>query len=173
MNIATAVDRVVSRSGVTRVPYEQSLFDELNGAIDFYRGAPDALIQVLHRAQEVFGYMRPDVVAFICRRLRLPLAHAYGVIGFYSFFSKVPQGKYPVRVCTGTACYVRGSDQLLRGLRKELGVDVDQTTADGRFSLRCVRCVGACGLAPVIMVGTEFHGNLRTDRLKKILGRYK
>ncbi len=167
------VDRAVSRSGVTLKPYEQALFAELDAAITHYERKSTALIQILHRAQELFGYLRPDVVEHISRNLRLPLSHTYGVIGFYSFFSKAPLGKYTVKVCTGTACYVRGADQLLRGISKELGVKPGETTADGRFSLRCARCVGACGLAPVLMINDDVVSKLRSDRIRKVLNQYK
>jgi len=131
------------------------------------------LIQVLHRAQELFGYLREDVVKYIARELRLPVSRVHGVIGFYSFFSRVPQGKYTVSVCLGTGCYVKGADRILRGFEKNLGIQPGQTSADGRFSLRCVRCVGACGVAPVAMVGNDLHTQIRMENVKKVLKAYK
>ena len=105
--------------------------------------------------------------------MRLPISHVYGVIGFYSFFSRVPQGKHTISVCTGTACYVRGAEALLRSFEKELGIKNGETSADGRFSLRCARCVGACGLAPVAMIGDRVHGHLKSNEVKKVLKAYK
>lgn len=163
----------ISRSGVVAAPFEQALFAELQLAVEFYDRAPDALIQILHRAQELFGYLREDVIQYVAHELRVPISQVYGVIGFYSFFSRVPQGKHTVSVCTGTACYVRGAETLLRSFEKELNIKSGQTTSDGRFSLRCARCVGACGLAPVAMVGDRVHGNVKSNEVKKILKTYK
>ncbi len=173
MTSLSDIQQGISRSGVVQAPYEQVLFAELQAAIDFYKKAPDALIQILHRGQELFGYLREDVVHYIAHQLRLPISRVYGVIGFYSFFSRVPQGKYTVSVCTGTACYVRGADALLRSFEKELQIKTGQTTSDGKFSLRCARCVGACGLAPVAMIGDHVHGNLKGNEVKKTLKAYK
>ncbi|MCL2330118.1 MAG: NADH-quinone oxidoreductase subunit NuoE [Phycisphaerae bacterium] len=167
------VQQGISRSGVVTAPFEQALFAELQMAIDFYDRAPDALIQILHRAQELFGYLREDVIKHIARELRLPISHVYGVIGFYSFFSLVPQGKFTINVCTGTACYVRGAETVLRSIEKELSIKSGQTTADGKFSLRCARCVGACGLAPVMMISDHVHGQVKSNDIKKVLKAYK
>jgi len=173
MTSLSNITKGISRSGASTQPYEQALWQELSSAIEFYHQAPDALIQVLHRAQELFGYLREDVVKYIARELRLPISRVHGVIGFYSFFSRVPQGKHTISVCMGTGCYVKGADQILRGFEKALGIQAGQTTADGRFSLRCVRCVGACGVAPVAMVGNDLHTNLKIDSVKKVLKAYK
>lgn len=173
MTSLSTIEKGISRSGASTAPYEQALWQELSSAIAFYQRAPDSLIQVLHRAQELFGYLREDVVKYIARELRLPLSRVHGVIGFYSFFSRVPQGKHTISVCMGTGCYVKGADQILRGFEKALGVSAGQTTADGRFSLRCVRCVGACGVAPVAMVGDDLHTQLKMDSVKKVLKAYK
>jgi len=173
MTSLSNIHQGISRSGAVAAPYEQALFAELQMAMDFYDRAPDALIQILHRAQELFGYLREDVIRYIAHELRLPISQVYGVIGFYSFFSRVPQGKHTINVCTGTACYVRGAETVLRAFEKELGIRNGQTTADGRFSLRCARCVGACGLAPVAMVGDRVHGQLKSNEIKKLLKAYK
>ena len=159
----TSIHRQVSRSGVGLAPFEQPLFAELDAAIEHHARRPEALIQILHRAQELFGYLREDVIDRIARELRLPISRIYGVIGFYSYFSKVPTGKHTINVCTGTACYVRGADQLLRVVAKALGIDNGGTTTDGRFSLRCARCVGACGLAPAIVIDDDLEGKLDAE----------
>lgn len=172
MTSLTTIREGISRSGVA-APYEQALFGELQAAIDFYHRAPDALIQVLHRAQELFGYLREDVVKYIALQMRVPLSKVHGVIGFYSFFSRVPQGKYTISVCLGTGCYVRGSEQLLKIFQKELKIAPGETTADGRFTLRCVRCLGACGVAPVAMIADDLHSKLKPDQIKKIVKAYK
>jgi NADH-quinone oxidoreductase subunit E/NADP-reducing hydrogenase subunit HndA len=173
MTSLSTIEKGIGRSGVSTAPYEQALWQELSNAMEFYQHAPDALIQILHRAQELFGYLREDVVKVIAHELRLPISRVHGVIGFYSFFSRVPQGKYTVSICLGTGCYVKGADQILRGFEKSLGISAGQTTADGRFSLRCVRCVGACGVAPVAMVGNDLHTKLKMDSIKKVLKAYK
>jgi NADH-quinone oxidoreductase subunit E/NADP-reducing hydrogenase subunit HndA len=169
----TSIHTQVSRSGVGQAPYEQPLFSELDAAMVHYAYRPEALIQILHRAQELFGYLREDVVDRIARELRLPISRINGVIGFYSYFSKVPTGKHTIQVCTGTACYVRGAEQLLRVMEKQLGISDGGTTMDGRFSLRCARCVGACGQAPVVMIGDDVHAELRSNRVKQVLRNYK
>ncbi len=173
MTSLSTIREGISRSGVVSAPYEQALFGELQTAIDYYKRAPDALIQVLHRAQELFGYLREDVIRYISLQLRIPISRVHGVIGFYSFFSRVPQGKYTISVCMGTGCYVKGSDQLLRAFQKDLGIKPGETTSDGRFSLRSVRCLGACGVAPVAMIGNDLHTKVRTDQTKKIMKAYK
>lgn len=173
MTTLTQVHAGLSRSGAVQAPFEKALFDELQAAIVFYHHSPDSLIQILHRGQELFGYLREDVVRYISIELRVPISRVYGVIGFYSFFSRVPQGKHPVSVCMGTACYVRGAETLMRAFENQLGVRQGETTADGRFSLKCVRCVGACGLAPVAMIGKDLHSKIKSDQIKKVLKAYK
>lgn len=173
MTTLSQVHGGLSRSGAVQAPFEKALFDELQAAIVFYEHSPDSLIQILHRAQELFGYLREDVIRYVSVELRVPISRVYGVIGFYSFFSRVPQGKHPISVCMGTACYVRGSEQLMRAFENQLNVKQGETTADGRFSLRCVRCVGACGLAPVAMIGKDLHSKVKTDQIKKVLKAYK
>jgi len=163
----------ISRSGATAAASEFPLFDELDQTIRYFEQSPKALIQILHRAQELFGYLREGVIQHISRALRLPVSKIHGVIGFYSFFSRMPQGKHTVTVCTGTACYVRGSDRVQQQLVKLLGVDTGGTTTDGRYSLRCARCIGACGLAPVVMIDEDVHGHVRGDRLKNLVRQYK
>jgi len=173
MTSLSTIHGSLSRSGAVQAPYEQALFDELQSTMEFYRYAPDSLIQILHRAQELFGYLREDVIRYIGVQLHVPISRVYGVIGFYSYFSRKPQGKYPISVCLGTACYVRGADQLMRAFENQLKIKTDETTADGRFNLRCVRCLGACGLAPVAMIGEDLHSKLTTDQIKKVLKAYK
>ena len=173
MSDLETIHKGISRSGVVQAPYEQVMFDQLHEAIDYYGHAPDALIQILHRAQELFGYLREDVVRYVARQLRVPISRVHGVIGFYSFFSRIPQGKHTISVCMGTGCYVRGADQLLRRFEKELGVKPGETTSDGRYSLRCVRCLGACGVAPVVMIGNDLHSKVKVNEVTKRLKAYR
>lgn len=167
------VQRGLSRSGVAVAPFEQALFAELEAAALHYQAAPESLIQILHRAQELFGYLREDVVDWVAHRLRLPISQVHGVIGFYSFFSRVPRGKHVIQLCLGTACYVRGAAPLLGRLQRELGIRAGETTRDGLFSLRTVRCLGACGQAPTVMIGDEIHGGLAGGDIRQTLRRYR
>ncbi|MCU0535499.1 MAG: bidirectional hydrogenase complex protein HoxE [Hydrococcus sp. Prado102] len=115
----------------------------------------DSLIEILHKAQESFGYLEPDVLEYIARGLKLPLSRVYGVATFYHLFSLKPSGAHSCVVCMGTACYVKGSDRVLSALEKDLGIHVGETTPDGQISLMSARCLGACGIAPaIVMDGT-------------------
>jgi len=131
------------------------------------------LINVLHKAQESFGYLPAEVQEIIARELNVSVAKVYGVVTFYSFFTMIPKGKNPISICTGTACYVRGAEKVLDEFKRILDVKVGETTADGKFSLSCLRCVGACGLAPVVMVGEKVYGRVSTDGVKDILKEYE
>ena len=117
-----------------------------------FNNDPGELINVLHQTQDFLGYLPAEVQELIAEELHMPTAKVYGVVSFYAFFTMTPKGKYPVSVCMGTACYVRGGEKILDAFKKELGVEVGETDADGLFSLTSLRCVGACGLAPVAMV---------------------
>ncbi len=131
------------------------------------------LINVLHKVQNTFGYLPAEVQEVVAAELNVPLAKVYGVVTFYSFFSIVPKGKYPISICTGTACYVRGAENVLNEFKKELKIEVGETTADGKFSISCLRCVGACGLAPVVMVGDKTYGRVSPEMVKDIIKEYE
>jgi len=131
------------------------------------------LINVLHKVQHTFGYLPAEVQEVVANELNIPLAKVYGVVTFYSFFSMVPKGRHPISVCTGTACYVRGAENVLSEFKKELKIEVGETTADGRFSISCLRCVGACGLAPVVMVGDKTYGRVSPEMVKDIIKEYE
>ncbi|MDY0331932.1 MAG: NADH-quinone oxidoreductase subunit NuoE [Bacteroidales bacterium] len=131
------------------------------------------LINILHSTQGHFGYLPEAVQNEIALNLNMPLAKIYGVVSFYSFFTMTPKGKYPISVCLGTACFVRGAEKIVEALEEELKIKVGQVTEDGKFSLDCLRCIGACGLAPVIMIGDHVHGRLTPDMIKGILQQYE
>lgn len=133
---------------------------------------PGELINVLHRTQEHFGYLPAEIQEVIAGYLNVSVAKVYGVITFYSFFTMTPKGQYPISLCTGTACYVRGAEKVLEEVKKELKINVGETTPDGKFSLSCLRCVGACGLAPVVMVGDKTFGRVSPEDVKKILAEF-
>ncbi|MBN1467945.1 MAG: NAD(P)H-dependent oxidoreductase subunit E [Fusobacteriaceae bacterium] len=152
---------------------KKECFDELEL---FISGLPDkngALISVLHKAQEIFGYLPQEVQTFVAEQLGVSVAKVYGVVSFYSFFTMTPKGKFPISVCMGTACYVRGAEKVLNEFKAELGIGVGETTADGLFSIDALRCVGACGLAPVVLVGEDVYGKDEAKKVKNILKIYK
>ncbi len=153
--------------------FEQAMYRALDEFVESQAGSPDSLIEVLHRAQEMFGYLRNDVLEYVADALALPLAKVYGVATFYHLFHLKPKGKYQIHVCTGTACYVRGADRLIAQLQKELGVKLDETTADGLFTLCDARCIGSCGLAPAMMIEEDVYGRVEPKRIKRVLRKYR
>ena len=134
---------------------------------------PGELINVLHKTQEAFGYLPAEVQQVIAGELKISAAKVYGVVTFYSFFTMQPKGKHKIAVCLGTACYVRGAEKVVDELKKELNIKVGEVTPDGEFSLDCLRCVGACGLAPVMMIGEKVYGHVEPKEIKGILDSYK
>jgi len=134
---------------------------------------PQELINVLHSCQEHFGYLPAEIQEVISSEIGVPVAKIYGVVTFYSFFTMTPKGKHPISICMGTACYVRGAEKVLEEFKKELNLQVGQTTKDGKFSLSSLRCVGACGLAPVVLVGDKTYGRVAPDDVKNIIREYE
>lgn len=131
------------------------------------------LIAVLHKAQEMFGYLSQDVMSEIAERMQIPTAHIWGVATFYHYFKLKKQGRYVISICLGTACYVKGANQLLETLKQELKIDMGGTTEDGLFSLQPARCLGACGLAPVVMINDKIHGELTSKKMLDLLKLYR
>ena len=152
---------------------EAELLARLDEVIAEYKDKPGALIPVLQIAQSIFGYLPKTALKRISLGLNKSYSEVAGVVGFYSFFSTVPRGKHMIRVCLGTACYVRGGKQVLEALRQKLHIDVGETTPDRLFSLDVARCFGACGLAPAIMVGDEVHQRVKPAKIQLILDQYK
>jgi len=151
---------------------EEELIARLDKVIDSYKDKPGALIPVLQLAQGICGYLPEFALKHIAKRMKKPYSEVAGVVGFYSFFSTVPRGRNLIRVCLGTACYVRGGMQVLDALKKQLGIDVGETTEDREFSLEVARCFGACGLAPVITVNDIVHHRVKPARINDILIQY-
>lgn len=137
-----------------------------------HKGKPGATIPVLHEAQGVYGYLPIEVQQMISEGLDVPLAEIYGIVTFYTQFSLNPKGKYEIGVCLGTACYVKGSGDILEELEKKLNIKVGECTPDGKFSLVATRCVGACGLAPVVTVNEDVYGRLTVDDVDDMLSKY-
>ena len=146
---------------------------KLDQIIERHRGKRGALIPILHEAQELFGCLSEDVQLRVAESLGISPAEIYGIATFYSFFTLQPRGKHKIAVCLGTACYVRGASEILSALKKELQVEVNGTTSDGKFSLEVVRCLGACGLAPVMMIGDNVYGRVKPDEVPNILKEFK
>jgi len=156
-----------------REPSEQELLERFDTILTDYQNKPGALIPLLQIAQNLFGYLPQSALKRICVALDKPYSEVAGVVGFYSFFSTVPRGKHLVRVCLGTACYVRGGKDVLDALKDNLQVDVGETTADRVFSLDVGRCFGACGLAPVIMIDDDVHQRVKPSKVAAILAPYR
>jgi len=159
-------------AGCVEEASEEELLARLDEVIDDYRDKAGALIPVLQIAQGIFGYLPESALKKICLGLDMSYSEVAGVVGFYSFFSTVPRGKHIVRVCLGTACYVRGGKRVLDALKQKLGIDVGETTEDRMFSLEVARCFGACGLAPAIMIDDEVHQRVKPTKLQAILDLY-
>jgi NADH-quinone oxidoreductase subunit E len=149
------------------------IMDKVDQILDTFRGKPGCLIPVLEGCQEAVGYLPIELQEYISRNLSIPGCTIYGVVTFYSFFSMVPKGRHTIKVCLGTACYVRGTKPIMNMLTGKLGLEVGQTTEDRRFSLQAVRCLGACGLAPVMVVDDDTHGGMTLNRIDGILNRYQ
>ncbi|MBM7615798.1 NADH-quinone oxidoreductase subunit NuoE family protein [Alkaliphilus hydrothermalis] len=154
-----------------KLPNEK--YEKLKKYIDELPEKEGTLIQVLHKAQEIFGYLPRDVQLFVARALGVSGAKVYGVVSFYNYFNDKPRGEYLINVCTGTACFVKGCGPLLESLSEKLGVGSGQTTEDGKFTLNGVRCIGACGLAPVIIVDDQVYGRVKLEEIDKIIAKYR
>lgn len=138
-----------------------------------HKNEAGATIPVLHKAQEIYGYLPIEVQQMISDGLGVPLAEIYGIVTFYTQFSLNPKGKYVIGICLGTACYVKGSGDLLEKTKQILGIDVGECTPDGKFSIEATRCIGACGLAPVLTVNDEVYGRLTVDDIDGIIKKYQ
>lgn len=145
---------------------------QLDAIIAEFKDVPGALVQVLKKAQEVYGYLPLEVQIDVAEGLDVPLEEVYGVVTFYSLFSINPKGDYRISVCLGTACYVKGAGDLYDALQQKLGISGGGCTPDGKFSLEACRCVGACGLAPVVTVNDDVYGRLTVKDLDDILAKY-
>lgn len=148
-------------------------FFELQSFIDGMEDKRGALIAVLHKAQHLYGYLSDEVILYISENLDIPSAKVYGVISFYSYFTMKERGKYVINVCLGTACFVRGAAAIMKEFEKELNIKAGETSADMKYTLSGLRCIGACGLAPVVMINDKVYGRVEVDQVKKIIDEYK
>ena len=140
--------------------------------IDKFKDRPGALIPVLEEVQMALEFLPMPILKIIAKGLNLPLSQVYGVVTFYSFFTMTPRGKHTVRVCLGTACYVRGGKAIAEKLEKEFGIKEGETTPDRMFTLETVRCLGACGLGPVVIIDEDVHGRIKPGKVREILSQY-
>jgi len=155
------------------VGYAGRVFRQIQEMIDETGGQAGTLIRVLQQAQGLIGYLPAPVIKTISRDLKVPLSEVYGIISFYHFFSMVPKGKYVIQVCMGTSCYVKGGQRILDTLKKEWGLEPEGITPDGRFSLETIRCLGCCGLSPVMAISEDVHRKVKPSQVKDILNSYR
>ena len=158
----------------TVIPYSGTTEQEarLRAVIGQHRGQPGATMPVLQAAQEIFGYLPEEVQIMVAEGLDIPLTEVYGVASFYAQFNMNPKGKHQISLCLGTACYVKGANDILQEVQQRLGINAGGITPDGKFSLDACRCIGACGLAPVMMIDNDVYGRLTTDQVGGILDKY-
>ena len=152
---------------------EKALYDCIEEVIEKYRNTEGALIMVLHEAQELYGYLPPQLQMFIAQKMNVPLSEVSGVVSFYSFFTPNKRGKHTIRVCQGTACYVRGGKKLVKAIHDTLQVETNGTTEDGQFTFEIARCIGACGLAPAVMIDDDVYKQVTPAKLVDILQLYQ
>ena len=151
----------------------EQMTPELAAFVAEWKSKPGNLIMVLHQVQQTYGYIPRNIAIEIANMLEVPLAKVYGVVTFYNFFKLQKAGKYIIQVCLGTACYLRGGDDIIKEFEKQLGIGVNGTTPDGLFSVEAVRCIGCCGLAPAVVVNGEVHGKLTTKEVAGIIAKYR
>lgn len=149
------------------------MYRKIDAIVEKYKDKPGSLIPVLQQAQDVCGYLPHAVQRYIARGLRMSPSVVFGVATFYSFFTLVPRGKHVIRVCLGTACYVKRSEEILDKIKDELDLEVGEITRDRKYSLEAVRCLGACGLAPVVVVGQDTYGDVAATKVMEIINKYE
>ena len=152
--------------------FNEEQVEKLEAIIDRHKGKPGGLIPVLEEAQVALEYLPVSVQKKVAKGLNLPFSRVYGVVTFYSFFTMKPRGRHTVRVCLGTACYVRGGKAIAEALQREFNVSEGETTPDRRFTYETVRCLGACGLGPVVVIDEDVHGRMKPSKLKDVLSQY-
>lgn len=148
---------------------DEQKFKTLDQVIAGYKNTEGSLIQILHMAQMIFGCISPELQEYIAGKLNMPVSAVHGVVTFYAHFSTEPKGEHIIKVCMGTACFVRGAQDIIDALTQELGVGVGQTTSDGKYTLEVTRCIGACGLAPVMTIDGVVHQQVDPKKIKQIL----
>mgnify|MGYP001089162780 CR=1 FL=1 len=153
--------------------YKRRVFRQIQEMINDTGGQAGALIRVLQQAQGLIGYLPVPVLKIISRDLKVPISEVYGIVSFYHFFTMVPKGKHVIQVCMGTSCYVKGGQRILDTFKKEWDLEPEGITPDGKFSLETVRCLGCCGLSPVMAIGNDVHRKVKPSKLKDIISSYR
>ncbi|GIX07229.1 MAG: NADH dehydrogenase [Candidatus Poribacteria bacterium] len=171
MSIPVQASQAVATSSMGAISPE--VLEEIERVMAAYHYRPDALIQVLHRTQSLLGYLPKEALAYIGERMKLPLSHIYGVVTFYHFFSTVPKGRHECVVCMGTACYVKGAERIVDRLEQHLGIKPGQTTPDLRYTVQVARCIGACSLAPAVIIDGKVHSQMTPAAVLRELRRLK
>lgn len=156
----------------SKVSLPEHLCRELDQFIEKLPTKEGHLVTVLHKAQHLFGYLPKEVQQYVADKMGVPVSKVYGVVSFYTFFTMVPKGKFPVSICMGTACFVKGADKVVDAFKQALKVEVGEVTPDGKFSIDLLRCVGACALAPVLTVGEKVFPNVKPDQVKAIVAQF-
>ncbi len=151
---------------------DQQKLDAIKKVIETYKDKKGCLIAVLHLAQEIYGYLPVEIQQVVADGMGFTLSYVSSVVSFYSYFSTIPRAEHAIKICLGTACYVRGGKRIVDRLEEVLGVSVGESTEDGKFSIAITRCLGACGLAPVIMIDDEVFQQVNPDKIEKILAKY-
>ena len=146
---------------------------QIRKIIEATNGQAGAPIRVLQQVQGIVGYLPPEVLKTVSKEMNIPLSELYGITSFYSFFSMVPKGKYVIQVCLGTSCYVKGAERLIKTLKRDFNLESGRITPDGKFSLETVRCLGCCGLSPVIAIRENVHRKVKPSHMKDILSSYR
>jgi NADP-reducing hydrogenase subunit HndA len=157
----------------TEIVLKEKQVQQIKDICKQFNNESGELINVLHKTQSLFGYLPSEVQVVIAQELNMSLAKVFGVVTFYSYFTMTPRGEHPIDVCMGTACYVRGAEKVLEEFKRQLKIEVGETTPDGKFSINSLRCVGACGLAPVVIVGDKTYGAVTSADVKNILKEYE
>lgn len=157
---------------MAKIEINECTIKKVDEICEKFGNMPGELINVLHETQTTLGYLPEEIQKEVAKQLDIPLVKVFGVVSFYSFFTMKPKGEHPISLCLGTACYVRGAENMLKEFEKELGIQVGEVTKDGKFSLDCLRCLGCCGLAPVCMIGDKVYGRLEPKMVKDILAEY-
>lgn len=158
---------------MSKIKLAENTVQTIKGVCAEFENKESELINVLHKVQGKLGYLPAEVQEVVAKELKSSVARVYGVVTFYSYFTMIPRGEFPISICMGTACYVRGAEQVLSEFKRQLKVEVGESTPDGKFSLNCLRCVGACGLAPVVTIGEKVFGRVAPTQVKKIITEYK
>ena len=165
------MNEILVKGTLTKEEKEKA-YSQIASIIDLYKDKEGSLIQILHLAQEIYGHLPLELQEFISMNMDIPLSEVSGVVSFYSFFSTMPRGEHTIRVCLGTACYVRGGKKIVEYLQERLGVELGGTTSDGKFTFEIARCIGACGLAPAMMIDETVYKQVNVNKLDKILDQY-